>query len=378
MASRRIAIPETVRAQLWVAAGGRCEFTGCNQRLDQNTITKQKLFVGEHAHIIADSPQGPRGNEESKSLAHEASNLMLLCRECHKTIDARAESYPTELLRKMKKTHEERIQRLYDIDQTSTSVAVVLRHPIKQAHVPHFTDQDVANAILKNSSFRHGPGAVIDLDFRQNQSQDTDPEYWSQVTRQMRERFERQFHLVSDKAPPTHLSVLGFAPMHMNMQLGVLLGNKTAAATFQWDRTRETWDFPAQRQAKPQQVQMPEVPPASGDRQLAIALAFSAEVALDAVHEAVPGVPVVRFGVPRPTPMLVEDADDIRQFRSDITALMARVRNAGYTRVHLFPAMPLSLAVELGRQVLPKADPPIDVWDYFNPRFARVHALQYP
>jgi hypothetical protein len=43
---------------------------------------------------------------------------------------------------------------------------------------------------------------------------------------------------------------------------------------------------------------------------------------------------------------------------------MALVRNNGYRRIHVFPAMPLSLSVELGRQLLPKADPSVTVWDF--------------
>ena len=42
---------------------------------------------------------------------------------------------------------------------------------------------------------------------------------------------------------------------------------------------------------------------------------------------------------------------------------MAEVRNKGYSRIHVLPAMPLSLAVEFGRQLLPKADPVVQVWD---------------
>ena len=100
-----------------------------------------------------------------------------------------------------------------------------------------------------------------------------------------------------------------------------------------------------------------------------MAVSLSGEANHQAISAAVPGVEVVRLGVPRPTPELVEDADDVRHFRSKITALMADIRNQGYRRVHVFPAMPVSLAVEFGRQLLPKADPVMGVWDYQNGRF---------
>ncbi|MBN8511223.1 MAG: SAVED domain-containing protein [Burkholderiales bacterium] len=90
-----------------------------------------------------------------------------------------------------------------------------------------------------------------------------------------------------------------------------------------------------------------------------MAISLSGEVDRLAVSAAVPGLEVVRLGVSSPTPELVEDADDVRHFRSKFTALMADIRNQGYRRVHVFPAMPLSLAVEFGRQLLLKADPAI-------------------
>ncbi|WP_171016115.1 SAVED domain-containing protein [Ramlibacter sp. 2FC] len=95
------------------------------------------------------------------------------------------------------------------------------------------------------------------------------------------------------------------------------------------------------------------------------------------VQSATP--PIFRFSkeYASPTPVLVEDADDIRHFRRiAFTAFMAQVRNAGYRRMHVFPAMPLSPAVEFGRQLLPKADPTIGVWDFQDGRFVPTLQLQ--
>lgn len=75
--------------------------------------------------------------------------------------------------------------------------------------------------------------------------------------------------------------------------------------------------------------------------------------------------------------MLVEDPEDNDHFRTKFTELMAQVRNLGHKRVQVFPAMPLSLAVEFGRQILPKADPAIEVWDYQDNRFMKPLELIY-
>ena len=372
----RLGIPEKVRTHLWVAAAGRCEFNCCNKPLDRNILTKQKIFLGQHAHIIGDSVHGPRGDPElSKKLSQDASNIML-GRDCHYTIDGLPDDYSVDLLRGMKKRHEDRIQRLYDLDECKDSIAVVLRHPIKRIHVPQFTDRDVQTAILSNSDFCHAPGEhVVQLDYRTRAAREADTAYWSELRTQLCEDYQTQMHLAARDGHPTHLSIFAFGPIPLNMQLGVLIGNKVEASTFQWDRVAESWKYRIERTYK-RQTMNHSVVPASDGRDLALAVSLSGEIDRRAVDAVVPGLDVVRFGVPSPTPELVEDGGDVRHFRSKFTALMADIRNRGYRRVHVFPAMPLALAVEFGRQLLPKADPAIDVWDYQDGQFVWTLRLQ--
>jgi hypothetical protein len=374
----RLSIPDKVKAQLWVAAGGHCEFNCCNKPLDRNILTQQKVFVGQHAHIIGDSVHGPRGDAElSKKLSRDVSNLMLTCRECHWTIDSLPDDYPVDLLRRMKQRHEDRVQRLYALDETKDSVAIILRHPIKRVHLPHFTDTDVQSAILTNSDFCHAPSEhIIQLDYRSKAAREDDPHYWTELVKQMRDDFDRQLHLASTQRQPSHLSIFAFAPMPLLMQLGAIVGNKVEASTMQWNRIAESWKNPQQRELEQQAVSFDEVPPSQG-LSLAVRLCLSGEVSVGAVEAVVPGLPVVRFGVPTPTPAVVESAEDVRHFRSQFTAFMAGVRNQGYRHLDVFPAMPMSLAVEFGRQLLPKVDPAIDVWDFQNSVFVKTLTLVF-
>jgi hypothetical protein len=373
----RLGIPEKVRAHLWVAAAGRCEFNCCNKALDRNILTKQAIFVGQHAHIIGDSVHGPRGDPElSKQLSQDASNIMLTCRDCHWTIDRLPDDYPVDLLHRMKKRHEDRIQRLYDLDECKDSIAVVLRHPIKRIHVPQFTNKDVQTAILTNSDFCHAPAEhAVQLDYRSRAAREGDTDYWIELSKQLRDDYERQMHLAGREGHPAHLSIFAFGPIPLNMQLGALVGNKVEASTYQWDRVAENWKYRLERQYERQTMSHTVVPSSDG-RDLALAVSLSGEIDRNAIEATVPGLPFVRFGVPGPTPELVENADDIRHFRSKFTALMADIRNKGYRRVHVFPALPLALAVEFGRQLLPKADPAIGVWDLQDRRFVPTLQLQ--
>lgn len=102
--------PTHVRLKLWVKSAGRCEFNGCNEPVWRNNLTLSDGNFADVVHIIAASEDGPRGNEESANKQIEYSNLMLMCKRCHKEIDDNPEKYSAKTLGEWKWKHEDRIQ----------------------------------------------------------------------------------------------------------------------------------------------------------------------------------------------------------------------------------------------------------------------------
>ena len=65
--------------------------------------------IGEMAHIIARSPEGPRGKADAGTDIY--GNLILLCPTCHTMIDkAPAGQFPEQLLHRWKRDHENSIR----------------------------------------------------------------------------------------------------------------------------------------------------------------------------------------------------------------------------------------------------------------------------
>ena len=52
MGEKRPTIPEKIKRQLWVKAGGRCEFRGCNKYLFEDEVTRQPKNISNIAHIV--------------------------------------------------------------------------------------------------------------------------------------------------------------------------------------------------------------------------------------------------------------------------------------------------------------------------------------
>ncbi len=98
------------RRRLWGDSGGHCGNPGCRKYLFPDDLD---VDFGELAHVIPASPQGPRGapfkQVSAKDRAHH-SNLILLCANCHTTIDKAPGAYPAELLHDWKQNRVEEIR----------------------------------------------------------------------------------------------------------------------------------------------------------------------------------------------------------------------------------------------------------------------------
>jgi hypothetical protein len=98
---------------LFMNSGGVCAFPGCGKKLVENPTDKDDAaIIGEIAHIVADSRQGPRG-KDPLSVTDRAKhpNLILLCREHHRIIDSQFNTYSISVLRQMKHDHERWVEK---------------------------------------------------------------------------------------------------------------------------------------------------------------------------------------------------------------------------------------------------------------------------
>lgn len=98
------------RRRLWGDSGGYCGNPKCRVYLFPDDLD---VDFAELAHIIPASPKGPRGvplsDVSAETRAHH-SNLILLCANCHTTIDKVPDPYPADILHDWKRQRVEEIQ----------------------------------------------------------------------------------------------------------------------------------------------------------------------------------------------------------------------------------------------------------------------------
>lgn len=92
---------------LWGQAGGLCAFPDCRTPLVLDaTDTDPRKVVGEIAHVVADSNDGPRSDPSMPAEARRREpNLILLCRNHHAVVDGQPNTYSSADLRRWKVNH---------------------------------------------------------------------------------------------------------------------------------------------------------------------------------------------------------------------------------------------------------------------------------
>jgi len=99
--------------RLFADSGGYCQRPECTNRLFVDTGTKN-VHVAEMAHIIAASGGGPRADATVTQVDKGSyDNLILLCANCHTTIDKAPADFPDNMIREWKRKHVERINSLF-------------------------------------------------------------------------------------------------------------------------------------------------------------------------------------------------------------------------------------------------------------------------
>lgn len=329
------------------------------------------------AHIVADSPDGPRGDPVlSKKLAKELSNLMLLCDAHHRLIDIEdVAGHPAALLNVMKQEHEQRIEMLTGI-QTDRSSHVLLYG----ANIGDYSSPlqfDSAKEAMVPSRYPAGP-RPISLGMVDSSGKDRDADYWAQEVRHLERQFETRVKQPIADGTVRHLSVFGLAPQPLLIRLGTLLTDIAPANVFQLHREPTPgWAWP--EPAPPEPAFRLIAPPANAKGPATLILSLSATVTNDRIADVL-GADVAPWRIELPEPR--HDCIGAPEHLSILRALLRRTldqikaKHGGDAPLHIFPAAPVSTMVELGRVRQPKADMAWHIYDENRAHGGFVNAIQ--
>ncbi len=371
MSKKRKAIKSTVAKKLWVKSGGRCEYEGCNKLLYRDSLTEQEMNTSYIAHIVSVSSTGPRGDAiRSKQLEEELSNLMLLCDVCHRRIDKeRVAEHPEGRLLKMKMDHEDRIELVTTIAPEKKSHIIIYTAKVG-THEVNVSYQQAAYAMIperfpaSHRSFKLGVANSMDNDFSNT--------YWTFQLRELENSFRTSIQPLLGSDEVQDFSVFAFAPQPLLIRLGTLLSDKYPGQVYQRHRKEHPWKWEEESKTKEFKLIEPE------HTQGTPALAFSLSASIDRrdIHAVIgTDCSIWEITIDSPFNSFLCSKDLLQKFKQCTTIIVSKIKQKqGYVPLHIFPAMPVSAAVEFGKLRMPKSDMPWITYDYNNqiPGFSKA------
>lgn len=347
--------------QLFVRAGGRCEFSGCNEYLLEHHLTLTPGNFAQVAHIVAFSCGGPRADTAfPDGYINDLSNLMLLCPGCHKLVDDNPKTYPVERLRNDKELHETRIHHVTAMSSDLKTTVVQFRARIagRTVAVPF---AQIAKAVEPRYP-ADKKGIVIDL----SGITASGPEFASIAQAEIATKVAQLSAPRLDRAEIQHVSLFAMGPIPLLVYLGRELSDKVELDLFQLHRDTEDWVWkPA---GSPVEYVLNTFRQGNDPKCVAVCLSLSGTIR----PETLPDMIDERFTIYdltlanlSPTPTFLNTRADLVNFKS---AYQRALRKIGRVHgvvdgIHLFPAVPAPVAILCGRELLPKVDPKLLVYD---------------
>lgn len=358
-------IPEKVRYLLWAKSAGRCEFNGCNKPLWRDGLTQLEMNFADVAHIIGDSAQGPRGDVIlSKEYCSDVSNIMLMCLDHHRMIDQILETFTDDVLRRMKQLHEERVEILTSITPDKTSHVLIYRGRVGKFQ-PKIDYRDAWLAMAPE--WYPSSRLPIELGLLNTSFQDNEENYW----RIEETNLERQFiakvkPFLDSDGERNHFSVFAFAPQPLLIKLGTLLSDLYPAEIYQPHREPPTWEW----QPDQEYIDYIIIEPLSEHNLVALNLSLSATVDNRRIKNVLGSQSYSEWQmtIANPNNDYLKSRWQLRRFREEFRMLLNKIKakHGEKAIIHIFPAVPASVAIEIGRVRQPKADLPFIIHDQNN------------
>lgn len=355
-------IRDLTRLLLFVRAGGRCEFDGCNDYLIQHPLTLTPGNFSQIAHIVAFKEDGPRGKSVTRpSDINDVANLMLLCPPCHKLIDDHPDQYTVSVLKKFKQAHEDRIFHVSGLGPDMKTTVVQLKARIAGQTVAIPVAQ-VTGAVAPRYPM-DARGHVIDLTAINSEGK----AFIEEACRCIKQKVDRLYDIGMDVYETRHISLFALAPIPLLIYLGSQLSNKVPVDVFQ--RHRDTEDWVWKDSGVPAEYSFDKIRDGRGHDRVALVLSLSGKIKPDILPTDIDEqftIYELTLANMEPNPIYLRQRDDLIRFKDTYqVALRTIARECAHCDViHLFPAVPAPVAVFCGRELFPKVDPKLLIYDY--------------
>lgn len=373
--------PSTVtQRELWARSAGVCYYPGCAEVLYRDaTVYWEPINLGELAHNVASSSNGPRGDSvRSAELSDNPDNLLMLCRKHHKTADALAREYREATLKIWKERHEIAVLTAAQMTLGETVMPFIVAATQIGGQEVHVNEIEVVRTILAEGRVPSAKPYRVTLDTAAQPDDQT--AYWAAQVHTLRDELRLLGAHQKNNKSDAPLGVFALAEMPTLMALGHALGDKRAIRIYQYSRHIDSWAFQNPNHEKTEFDY--GCPSGIGEHGVAIGLSLTAPIDEARIRKVLPNtdIPIIHFTTPNMSTELVQSEHTIAEFRRAFRECLSTIENTApqSALIHLFLCMPPSLAVAAGTCVMPKVSNPIFVYDAKGAQGEFHHRLTLP
>lgn len=360
-------IPSKVKAELWWRSAGRCEFKGCNKPLYLHGITMDNCNLSNCAHIIGDSENGPRGTKDSKSLAKDFDNIMLMCPECHHYIDNEGKGkYDAQTLFDMKKKHEKRMEFLTGFKEDLQANIVTYGANIAD-HMTQFAFPELQKALFPDFYPTSTDKIQLGANFYAGEDWDS---YWKREEDNLVHFCKSRILDCIDRWEYKRIALFALAPMPLLVRLGTMLNNKHDVIVYQKQRREEGWKWPKVDETIDYSIHKPLKE--GGVPVLVLSLSFSI---IERVQKENVSACIWEMTINKPNPDFLQSKRMLYDFGRKIEIILDEISKASnHQAINLYLAAPVACCIEFGRVWMQKANSPLNIYDY-DIKFSKTDKL---
>jgi hypothetical protein len=205
-------------------------------------------------------------------------------------------------------------------------------------------------------------GLLIDLTNLDGQ----DGAFYETAKRTIQRKLERLYEPGMEVEQTRHISLFALAPIPLLVFLGTQLSNKVTVEPYQ--RHRDTEDWVWKTDGEPAEYKFHKRRAGTDAACVAFLLSLSGPTHLSDLPAEINkrfSVYEITLAKGTPRPGYLRLREDLARFKDVYEEARSSIRrdHAGVNAVHLFPAVPAPVAVLCGRELLPKVDPALIVYD---------------
>jgi len=276
-------------------------------------------------------------------------------------------------LRQWKQEHEQRIAIVSGIASNKKSHVVFYGSNISEQKSP-IQKADAIEAMFPNRyPVEENP---ISLSMSCSHEDKTD-DFWKTELDHLKRSFNTYILPRIEKNDPAHFSLFALAPIPLLIKFGTLFTDKIDLDVYQPVREPKTWKW----QTFPDGFEFIINEPNSFGKIPALIISLSDRIAPERIKSVVSetlSLWELTVDEPHLHNDFIRSPAQLSMLRSMIRKLMVIIkqRHGNDNPLLIFPAMPVSCAIEMGRARMPKADMPWVVYDYNNKIGRFIKALE--